>query len=412
MILTKKIFAWALYDFADTAFSALFISFFYPILIKTYLGGNELQIGLSFGLSLLAAAFLVPFIGALSDATGKKIPILLVTTLVTVILTAATGYAGLYGTLALGLFANLFNIIDTDLYDSQLMDIAGPREQGRVSGLGAAVGYCGTIASLLMGYVVMQKIGWEKKEAVQVIFPATAVFYFIFSIPLFIFLKDPKRPPITFKASLQKALGEMKYTVTRMREMRGLGSFLIGSFIYNDGLNAVIVFLGLYATTVVGLTIQAFFFVFGALAVGSILGSLLAGWASDKIGPRKMLIVTLVTWILVVVYFLNMGALAQWLKLPNKTAAFLLGGMFGGAALGAVWVGNRHMTLRLAPAHKVAEIFGFVGLTKKFSGVMGSILFGLIVTKFGGYPNALLSILIFFILGLFFLCRIPKDVNV
>lgn len=91
----KKIWAWASYDFADTAYSALFVTFFYPILIRTYLGGTELQIGLVFGLAFLAAALLVPVLGAASDTTGRRTPILLITTAITVVAVALVGLAGL-----------------------------------------------------------------------------------------------------------------------------------------------------------------------------------------------------------------------------------------------------------------------------------------------------------------------------
>jgi len=162
---TKQVAAWSLYDFADTAFSALFITFFFPILIKTYLGGNELMIGLTFGLSLLTAALIVPLIGAVADATGKKIPLLFIATLITVGLTALTGYVGLTVALVLGFLANVFNIIDVDLYDSQVVEVAAETDRGKVAGLGVAVGYVGTLGALLMGYLIMSRIGWETKAA-------------------------------------------------------------------------------------------------------------------------------------------------------------------------------------------------------------------------------------------------------
>lgn len=417
--LTKKVFVWSLYDFADTAFSALFITFFFPILIKVYLGGTELQIGLTMGLSLLAAALLVPFMGALADATGKKIPVLFISTVITVILTALTGYVGLFMALALGFLANLFNILDIDLYDSQLNDIAKFSDRGRVSGFGIAIGYLGTIGSLIMGYFLMSHIGWETAEAIQIIFPATALFYFVFSLPLFIYLHDMPRPKIPFSDSIKKALGELRFTITRMPEMPGLGSFLLASFIYNNGMNTIIIFLSLYATQVIGLSIQTFFFVFGALAIGAFFGSLIFGKFSDVFGPKRPLTVILFVWILVVLYFLNISWIARLIDTPSSLmVAFIIGGAVGGAALGSVWVGNRHMVTRLAPQHKIAEIFGIEGLTQKFSGFIGPILFGLIVTFAGkgnelvGYQNALWTILFFFVIGLAVLWRIPKDVNV
>ncbi|MCH7882987.1 MFS transporter [Patescibacteria group bacterium] len=418
-MLNKKVFSWALYDFADTAFSALFITFFFPILIKVYLGGNELQIGLTMGLSLLAAALLVPVIGALSDATGRKIPILFVSTVITVGLAALTGYVGLFFALALGFFANLFHSIDVDLYDSQLNDIAPYSQRGRISGFGIAIGYLGTIASLIVAYLIMNQIGWDTKQAVQAIFPATAAFYFIFSLPLFIYLRDRPRPTISFKRSIRTAFSELKYTLTKMPEMKGLGSFLLASFIYNNGMNTVIIFLSLYATQIIGLSIQAFFFVFGALAIGSFFGSLIFGRFSDRFGPKRSLSVVLALWILVVLYFLNISWVASLINTPHSLiVAFIIGGMVGGAALGSVWVGNRHMVTRLAPRRKIAEIFGIEGLTQKFSGGVGPVLFGLVVILAGkgneivGYQNALWMILIFFVLGLIILWRIPKEVKV
>ena len=90
-----QIFAWSLYDLANTAFSALFITFFFPMLIKVYLGGNEFQIGLTMGISMLLAGIFVPIIGAISDATNKRMPFIITFTIVCVLFTAITGFVGL-----------------------------------------------------------------------------------------------------------------------------------------------------------------------------------------------------------------------------------------------------------------------------------------------------------------------------
>src|SRR3989338_2160057 len=112
--ITKKTVAWSLYDFADTAFSALFITFFFPILIKVHLGGTEFQIGLAMGLSVLAAALAVPMLGAISDALGKRMPILVISTTLTAIVTVVTGYTELGMALLFGFLANILHLIDID----------------------------------------------------------------------------------------------------------------------------------------------------------------------------------------------------------------------------------------------------------------------------------------------------------
>lgn len=162
--LTKKVFAWSLYDFADTAFSALFITFFFPIFIKAHLGGNEFQIGLAMGLSVLVAALLVPLIGAFSDATGRRMPILIAAALATAALSVGTGYAWLALALILGFLANITHLISKDVYDAKMIEIAPKNLQGSVSGLGVGVGYFGTIASLAIGYLLLSYLGWETKS--------------------------------------------------------------------------------------------------------------------------------------------------------------------------------------------------------------------------------------------------------
>ena len=171
-MLNKRVIAWSLYDFANTAFSALFITFFFPILIKTHLGGNEFQIGLVMSLSFLVAALQVPFLGAWADATGRKLPIIFVATTANVVLTAITPYAQLRWALIFGFFANVFYLISLSIYNAQLVDIAGERERGRVSGLGVAIGYLGTIASLAVAYPLLNDI--------KSVFLAIAIFFLFF----------------------------------------------------------------------------------------------------------------------------------------------------------------------------------------------------------------------------------------
>lgn len=395
----KRIFAWSLYDFADTSFSALFITFFYPILVRNVLGGTEFQVGLSLGLSLLATALVVPFVGALSDAMGRRIPILAVSTLITVGLTAATGYAGLAAALVLGFLANLFNTLDIDLYDSFIPELVPPEKRGRLSGLGTGVGYLGTIASLAMAYGILAYFGFESEEGIRAIFPAVAVFYFIFSLPLFLTVPDIKRIRRPLGESARVAIGQLKHTLTHLGEYRGLGPFLLASFIYNDAMHTAIIFLSLYGTDQIGLTVQQFFFAFALIALAAFAGSFLFGKLSDRLRPRRVLTVILVLWMLVI----------GLLIFTKSWQIFVLAGSLGGALLGGVWTCNRHMIAMLAPPHKVAEIYGIEGLTEKTAGVIGPIGFGWLATNYG-YPPGLVFLMCLFVIGIFVLRKyVPKE---
>ena len=103
-ILNKQVFGWSMYDLANTGFSALFITFFFPVLIKVHLGGNEFQLGLSMGIAMLLAGILVPFLGAVSDAAGRRKIFVLVFTLICVVLTVMVAYVNLFWALIIGAF--------------------------------------------------------------------------------------------------------------------------------------------------------------------------------------------------------------------------------------------------------------------------------------------------------------------
>ena len=392
MWVNKKVIAWSLYDFADTAFSALFITFFFPVLIKIHLGGNELQIGLAMGISVLIAALLVPLIGAMSDASGKRMPVLVITAFLTAGIAAATGYAGLFPALALGLLANITHLISKDVYDAKMIDIVPRQLFGSLSGLGVAVGYFGAIVSLAIAYPLFSHFGWESLESIRAAFWEAGIFYILFSLPLFLFVPDMPRPTRSFSESLKSGLREIKKTIASLRHTPVLAKFLAASFFYNNAMNTVIVFLFLYGQQEIGLSIRQFFPVFAIMALAAALGSYIFGKLSDKFGPITMIKLALYVWIAIIIYLLFI----------TTYASFLIAGIFGGAVLGAIWTLNRHVIAAISPEHKIAEWFGFEGLTEKFSGVIGPIVFGYLVTV-SGYPAALISMIIFFLIGFGFI---------
>lgn len=397
----KKVIAWILYDFADTPVAALYLTFFWPLYIKEHLGGNELQIGLAMGLSLLAIAVSVPFIGALSDAWGRRMPILLVATLLTAITVAITGFAGLFAALILGFLTRYLLSVDTDIYDAKLVDLVPQKRIGFVSGLGVGVGYLGTIAALVLAYPILNALGSENLGAVRAMFWEGAAFLLIFSLPLFLLVKDPaavSRTLMPVGKIFRKAFAELKDTVLRMRDFGALPRFLLASFVYNDAVNTTLLFLVLFSRQVIGVSIEQFLLAFGIMAAGAALGAFVFGFLSDRLGPKRGLSIALIGWIGVVGYLLFS---------PTFTA-LIIAGTIGGAMLGGIWTMNRHMITRIAPRKKIAEIFGIEGCTERLSGVIGPIAFGAIVVSFG-YTPALILILFLLVLGFFLLQLVPRS---
>ena len=394
--INKQTIAWAFYDFADTAFSALFITFFFPIFIKLHLGGNEFQIGLTMGLSVAVAALLVPFIGSLSDISGRRMPILISAAIATAAIVIVIGYTALYVALVLGFLARLTHLISKDVYDAKMTDIVARSNYGSVSGLGVSIGYFGTITSLAVGYILLSYFGWESIRGIQAMFWEAGIFYIIFSLPLFLLVKDK---PLPFKATtlqlFRQGANTIIGTVKNLSRFPVFSRFLAASFFYNNAIGTVIIFLALYGIEVIDMSIKQYFPVFALMALTAAVGSFIVGRLSDKIGPIILIRVALVIW---------MGVVTLLTILPSY-ATFLAGGLIGGVALGAIWTLNRHVVAKVSPPEKIAEFFGFEGLTEKFSGIFGPIIFGYLVI-ISGYTAALTSMLVFFAIGLFLIRKI------
>lgn len=394
----RNILGWSLYDLADTAFSALFITLFFPLLVKVYLGGNEFHIGLVFGIAFILSGLFVPFVGAIADAWGRKIRMLLVFTLLCVSATFFVGFSNLFWALALGVAASFFYHAALDVYDSLIMDISTAKNRGLVSGIGVAAGYIGTVVSLIMAYIIMQLFGWDTKEAVQAIFPATALLFLVLASLSFILIKEKKAAPLKFFTALRKAFNEVKITITKAHKLKNVFLFLISSLLYSDGVNIAIIFFYLYAREQIGLALKPFFFVYALMAVAAGLGALIFGKMTDKIGAKKCLMITQSAWIVTMLILI----------FSNKLIAFIAAGIIGSLALGGVWTATRVMLISIAPKHKVAELLGFQGLTEKFSGGIGPMIFGAGVVLFG-YSYALVIPLLFFIAALIILKYVKES---
>lgn len=393
-MLKKEVFAWSVYDLANTAFSALFVTFFFPLYVKQYLGGNEFQIGLVFGLSMLLVAVTVPFIGALSDRRGRRISYLVGFTIFCCAATYLVVHSSLKWALILGFIANYFYHAALTVYNAILPKISSKKDVGKISGIGVGIGYLGTFLSLLMTWLILNHFGWETEAGIKIMFPATAVFFFGFSLITFFVIKD-KPAKNKIGEDILKSFSDVKYTLSRIRHHKSLVWFLISTFMYVNAINAVIVFLYLYGRAEIGLTVKAFMGVYILFSIAAAIGALVFGKITDRLGPKKTMAIAGVLWIITLFVLLKTASLIT----------FMIGGILGGIALGAVWTAIRPLLLEIAPKKKEGQFFGFMELSDKFSGVIGPILFGFLAVR-TGYSWAIISLLIFFILGLLALYKV------
>jgi len=395
-MLKKEVFAWSIYDMANTAFSALFVTFFYPLYIKYFLGGSDFQIGLVFGLSMLVVALFVPFIGALSDRLGKRIPFIMFFTIICCLFTYAVIYVNLYFALFFGFMANIFYHAALTTYNALLPRIAKKNELGWVSGIGVAVGYAGTLLSLIMAIFILNHYGWESEAGIKAMFPATALFFFGFSLITYALIKENGNKSKGLFKDIKYSFSAVISTVKNIKSHNGLLFFIASMFMFVNAINAVIVFLYLYGRSEIGLSVKAFMLVYIVFSLAAVFGSFLFGRVTDKIGAKNTLFIAGIMWLITTIILLRVSSLS----------AFFVAGILGGIALGTVWTAMRPLTIQLSPAKDIGQFFGFLELTGKFSGVVGPIVFGFLSTRFN-YQYAILSLIMFFIAGLILLWFVP-----
>jgi len=398
--------AWALYDFANTIYSYAVVSFAMGLWVNDRLGPADGQFwfGMANAASVGLNALVSPVLGAMSDRGGRRMPYLLFFTALCVAGTAAIGLlpAGVSGLTVLGLvlftLANFSYQAALIYYDATLPVVSKPKTRGRVSGIGVAVGYIGTIVIALLILVTDSGSG-------GLTFLMAAVLFALFALPIFLVVKEPAGSGYRFRAGDAIASWrQLRTTVAHAREVPGLSRFLIGRFFYTDPVNTVIVVMSVFAVEAIGLTKAQANLVLLGLTVAAVLASFGWGVLVERIGPKRTLMWVLGSWC---VGLIIGGAV---LSFPT----FLVAGLLLGSGLGGVWTSDRVFMLRLSPPERIGEFFGLYGLAGKFSAVTGPILYGTIVSVLlnagwgkGAYQVGILSFLVLMVIGILFLRGVP-----
>jgi len=396
-----KVFSWLLFDFANTSFSVMMVTFTFPLYFKNVIcngspSGDALW-GFSVSLSMLLVALVSPVLGAAADYSGKRKRFLLFFTLTSIIATALLSFSAPgMAIIAALLFmvANMGFEGGVVFYDAYLKELASDKSVGRVSGYGFAMGYLGALSILLLVKPLLSDgIVLANASNVQMSFLISAIFFAFFATPLFLVLRDEKkenRSAISVTA-LAQSIREVKHTVQHILHYRDLARFLLAYFFYNDAIVTIIAFSSIYAQNSLGFTTGELILFFMLVQTTAIVGSLLFGFITDKIGPKRTIVITLMIWIVVVCAAI----------FANSKELFFYTGMLAGISMGSSQAASRSMMARLTPREHLAEFFGFYdGSFGKASAVVGPVVFGLVSSYAGSQKIALASLLLFFIIGL------------
>ncbi|MCH8170538.1 MAG: MFS transporter [Bacteroidetes bacterium] len=401
MMKKGRIVSWAMFDFANTAFSVIIVTVVYSKYFTNYVAGGQKWIwGLLVSISMIIAALLSPAMGAIADLSRNRKRFLLFFTLISVICTALMYfvYKGdiLYGAL-LFILANIGFEAGLVFYDAFLPNLTEKKNFGRVSGYGYAAGYLGALIVLLIALSIIPDVSSPiYYDRIRLTFLVASAFFMVFSIPLFLFLSEPKiKSPIKkslIKEGLKKSFNTFKALFIE-KKFPSISKFLISFFLYNDAIITIIVFASIFASNVLHMEYLEIIIFFVIIQSTAILGSFIFGIISDHIGPKKTITITLVIWLFVVV-----GA-----ALVENAGQFYLIGLLAGLAIGSSQSCSRSLMALLIPKSNEAEYFGFYdGLFGKSSAVIGPLFYG-IVADISGERIATLGLGLFFIAGLIIL---------
>jgi len=403
--------AWAMYDWANSPFQSTVINAIFPLFFSSYAAAGlapvdaTARFAWATTIAVIIVAVLGPILGALADYRAWKkrlLAIFMGMGVAAVLLMAFIERGGWVFALAIFIVANIGDRGAWVLYDSLLPHIAGPDEVDRASTAGYAIGYFGGGVLLLVNLAWIlspQTFGLaDTVAATKLSFLSVAVWWLLFSIP--IFRRVPEPPPTVERGSagsqgLTAAIRHARDTFHELRRYRNAFLMLIAFLLYNDGIQTMIRMASIYGAEV-GIDSNAQIAAFVLVQFVGVPFSFLFGALANRIGakPSLFIAVAIYTVTATIGYFLT----TEW---QFFALAFLVGTVQGGSQ-GL----SRSLFARMIPKQKSSEYFGFFSVFEKFSGIAGPAVFAMSVTLFGNSRAAVLSVIVFFVLGAIVLTRV------
>lgn len=384
---------WVLYDLANTIFSLGIISLYLPLWVKSIMGGSEAAYGDAFSISMAIIFVASPLLGALTDQAPRRLPFLVISTIVCVGFTLLFGQGGVTMTLTWFVIANVAYQAGAQFYDALLPEVSTEENRGKISGIGVGVGYLGSIVAILAGEVFIGNTTGlstaEQSARYTTAFQAVGVLFLLFALPCFFLVRERVKADRHFSlASVGAAVRQVGDTLRSTRRYPGLVRFLLGRVFYADAINTVVIFMGIYVVEEIGFSDEAARRLLFLANGSAIVGGLLWSQVIDRLGPKRTLDLVLFLWMFIFASAAAMG----FFPLPGFL--FWILACLAGIALGGTWASDRPYMLRLTPPDRVGEFYGLYGMVGRFAAIMGPSIWGLIVDRLQwGRPTAILTLL-------------------
>ena len=400
----SRVLSWCLYDFANSAFTTLVVTFIYSTYFSKAIAENEIA-GTAYwsraiAVCSLVVAILSPVVGTMADRAGNRKWLLFLSTVLCILFTAAL-YAVQPGQVYLALLcfavANIAFETGIVFYNAFLPDVAPSYRIGRVSGYGWALGYAGGLICMFLAMVglVDAEIPWfgfsrDGGGHIRATNLLVAVWFAVFSIPIFLFVEEKKSSYGSYRRSLIKeSLGQLAATFRELRKYRQIVRFLLARLFYNDGLIAIFSFGGIYAAGTFGFPMEEIVKFGIVLNVAAGVGAFMIGLIDDRIGGKGTILLSLCG--------LTLGT-AVALTGQSKSlfwAAALCIGFFAGPSQS----GSRALLGRLVPKDMKGEFYGFFAFSGKATAFLAPLLLGILTEVFQSQRVGFSVVLLFFIVG-------------
>jgi len=405
---------WCLYDWANSAFPTVIITFVFAAYFTKGVAVDEVTgtalWGQAIGWAALFVALTGPVIGAIADHTGRRKPWLLFATLAcsvpsAFLWTIIPDENMVLRALILVGAANIAFELGMVFYNAMLADLVPPSRIGRVSGWGWGTGYAGGLICLVLVLVLfvqaetpMFDLDKDAAEHLRVVGPFVAVWIIVFALPLFLFTKDRPATGMGYAEAVRRGLSELFRTIKNVRQHATVFKFLIARMIYTDGLNTLFAFGGIYAAGTFGMSF-ADLIKFGiGLNVTAGLGAFVFAWLDDRWGSKKVILVSLAA-----LTILSLGMLVV-----TDIVYFWAIGLSLGIFIGPAQSASRSMMAHLAPAEMRTEMFGLYALSGKATAFLGPMLVGGLTLAADSQRIGMSAILVFFVVGGVLLLMVPE----
>jgi MFS transporter, UMF1 family len=408
-IKNRPVFAWALYDWANSAFATTVMAGFFPVFFQKFWSTDVTptettsRLGYANAAAGLVIALLAPVLGAIGDRGGRRKQFLFAWTLLGVGATGALYFIGQGEWFAA---ATLF-VLGTMGFnggivfnDSLLLDVAKPAELDRVSAFGYSLGYLGGGLLFLINVAMVSKPAWfglaDASQAVRASFLTVAAWWLLFTIPLMRGVREQHRAPaLSFAAATRVGFRELGATIAHLRQYRVIVMFLLAYWFYIDGVNTIIKMAVNYGVSL-GLDTNS---LLTALLVTQFVGfpaALFFGYLGDRIGPKRGILIGLLVYAGITVYAYFLDSVAEFYALAVTV----------GLVQGGVQSLSRSLFGRLVPEGKNAEFFGFFNMMGKFATVLGPLLIAIVASLTRNERASIISLVLLFVIGGALLLRV------